>query len=154
MLASYLFLGTVQSAAQLMETTDFAGAERRLALTLKPNWLYKTNRSYYYMIKGTIATHLKDQVAAEKWFTMSKEAGLPSDNERAMVALHLANLAAAKGKWKEAMNHFRPTKNYKVSEPQLREQLKQFEKALTNRGQMKHHRHFGASKKAKRFKRM
>ena len=45
-LASYIFLGTIQSAAQMMQTMDLDGCEKRLALTLKPEWLYVTNRAY------------------------------------------------------------------------------------------------------------
>ena len=59
MLATYIFLGTVQSAATLMQNQDFDGANKRLALTLNPKWLYATNRAYFYMIKGSIALAFK-----------------------------------------------------------------------------------------------
>ena len=35
LLAGYIFLGTVQSAALLMQQSDFAGTEKRLNLTLE-----------------------------------------------------------------------------------------------------------------------
>ena len=46
-IVSYILLGTVQSAAQFIQTMDFEGAEKRLDLTPNPNWLYKTNGAFY-----------------------------------------------------------------------------------------------------------
>jgi len=42
LLVGYVMLGTVQSAAQIMNATDFEGAEKRLNLTLTPKLLYPT----------------------------------------------------------------------------------------------------------------
>jgi len=138
MLATYIFLGTVQSAAMLMQNADFDGAEKRLGLTLKPKWLYATNRAYFYMIKGSIALARKDVEAGEMWLKKAEEVKIPTDNEKAMLQLQLANIAASKGKWKQAELHFRNAKQCKITEPNVKEQFKQFEKAFSNRGQMKH----------------
>jgi tetratricopeptide (TPR) repeat protein len=140
LLVSYILLGTVQSAAMKIQTGDFEASEKKLDLTLNPKWLYKTNRSYYFLLKGTFAGQRNNFEEAEKWFNVSKQIGLPSDNEKAMVQLQLANISAAKGKWNQAKIQFREVKKLKVSEVQLKDQIKQFEKALTNRGQMKHMR--------------
>ena len=137
-LLSYILLGTVQSAATLVEQMNLGGATQRLNLTWKPNWLYKPNRAYYYIMKGTIAAQIKDNEEAEKWFMTAKNIGVPSGNESAMVELQLANLMAGKKKWNAAKNHLRAAKKNKITEAQLRDQIKQFEKALSNRGQMKH----------------
>ena len=138
LLLGYIFLGTVQSTAQLVQEMKFEEAEKRLALTFKPNWLYKTNRTFYYMIQGTLAMNRKDNDAAEMWLTKAQEIELPSDNEKAMVLLQLANIHAGKGKWNKAKALFQSAKKLKISEPMMKEQMKQFEKALTNRGQAKH----------------
>lgn len=137
-IASYLFLGTVQSAAKMMEQMDFEACQRRLNLTFRPKWLYVTNRAFYYIIKGTIALNTGNNKEAEEYFNIAKDLKLPSDTERAMVLLQLANINAGKGKWAQAKSYFLQLKKYKVTEPQLKEQIKQFEKALSNRGQMKH----------------
>ena len=138
MLLSYIFLGTVQSAAVLMQNSDFDGSEKRLNLTLKPGWLYATNRAYFYMIKGSIALARKDVEEGEMWLRKAEEVDVPTDNEKAMLQLQLANIAASKGKWKQAEQHFRTAKQCKITEPNVKEQFKQFEKAFSNRGQMKH----------------
>lgn len=138
LLASYIFLGTVQSGAQLMQSADFEAAEKRLDMTLKPAWLYATNRAYFYMIKGSIALAQKDTEQGEMWLKKAEEVNVPTDNEKAMLQLQLANIAASKGKWKQAERHFRTAKQCKITEPNVKEQFKQFEKAFSNRGQMKH----------------
>jgi len=137
LLASYIFLGTVQSGAMLMQNADFDAAENRLNLTLKPGWLYATNRAYFYMIKGSIALARKDTEEGEMWLKKAEEVDVPTDNEKAMLQLQLANIAASKGKWKQAERHFRTAKKCKITEPNVKEQLKEFEKAFSNRGQMK-----------------
>jgi len=72
LLAGYILLGTVQSTAQLVQEQQFEEAEKRLALTIKPGWLYKTNRAFFYMIKGTLAMNRKDHTAAEEWLTKNQ----------------------------------------------------------------------------------
>ena len=137
LLASYIFLGTVQSAAELMQKTDFIACEERLNLTWKPEWLYVTNRAFFYLIKGSLALNAKANDEAEGWFLKAKELKLPSDNERAMVLMQLANINAMKGKWKIAQQSFREVKKLKVTEGQLKEQIQQFDKALKQSGQAK-----------------
>lgn len=133
----YIMLGTVQSAAKKMEKMDFLGAEERLRLTLTPRYLFKTNRAYYFMLRGTIALNLKNNDEAEQFLIKAKETGLATGNEKAMVHLQLANLAAGKNNWNGALMHFRQAKKFKVTDPQLREQMRQYEKALANRGILK-----------------
>jgi tetratricopeptide (TPR) repeat protein len=138
MLVAYLLLGTVQSAAMFMQTADFEACEKRLNLTLSPRLLYATNRAYYYMIKGSIALARKDVETGEMWLKKAEAVKVPTDNERAMLQLQLANIAASKGKWKQAEIHLRNAKQCKITDPNIKEQYKQFEKAFTNRGQAKH----------------
>jgi len=136
-LASYIFLGTVQSAAQLVQAGDVDEAEKRLNLTLKPDWLYVTNRAYYYLMHGTVSLQKGNTDKAEEWFAKAETLELPSDNEKAMVQLQLASINANKGKWKAAQLHFRNVKKLKVTEPQMKDQIKQFEKMINNRGSIK-----------------
>jgi len=137
LLISYILLGTVQSAMQLLQESKFEEADKRLDLTLKPEWLYSGNHAYYHTIKGMLAASRKDNSAAEKFFTKAQEIGVASDNESAMLELQLANIAANKNKWQQAKAHFKKLKGLKVTEPQLKDQIKQFEKALKQRGAMK-----------------
>lgn len=136
-LASYIFLGTIQSASEMLQKMDFEGAEKRLNLTYFPNWLYVTNRAFYYILKGSLAAQRKDNNAAEGFFNQALELNLPSDNEKAMVLLQMAGIQAQKNNWTGAKNYFYQAKKLKITESQLKEQFKQFETAIENRGQMK-----------------
>lgn len=137
LLASYLLLGTVNSAAKLVQIQDFAGAEKRLEMTISPKLLYVTNRAIYYIMKGSIAMNNKDNNAAEDLFQKALALKLPTDNEKAMVLLQLANISAVKNKWNAAKIYFKDAKKLKVTEPAIKEQVQQFEKAFANRGQAK-----------------
>lgn len=137
LVVGYLLLGTINSAAMLVQEGKVDEAEKRLALTLTPKFLYVANRAYYFMLKGTIAMSRKEMDESEMWLRKAQEVKLPSDNEKAMLELQLANIAASKGKWNQAHLHFRKIKELKITETAIKDQVKQFEKALENRGQMK-----------------
>jgi len=137
LLISYFLLGTIMSAAEMIQESNFAGADNRLNLTFFPKWLYVTNRAVYYIMRGAIAMDKKDTKAAEELFQTANSMKLPSDNEKAMVLLQLANINATKNKWSAAKNYFREAKALKVSEGAIKDQLNQFEKVLQNQGQVK-----------------
>lgn len=137
LLISYILLGTVQSAAQLMQSMDMDAANKRLNMILKPEWLYSANRAYYYMLKGTIAQNDKKMEEAEQFLQLAKATKLPSDNERAMVNIQLANMQANRGNWTLAKQFYREVKDLRITEPQIKEQVEQFGKALKNSGNIK-----------------
>lgn len=137
LLASYFLLGTVSSAAQMVQSMDFDGAEKRLGLTASPKMLYVTNRAFYYILKGSILMNKKDNNGAEELFEKALELKLPSDNEKGMVLLQLANINGSKNKWNAAKRYYKEAEKLKITESQLKEQLDMFKKALNNRGQAK-----------------
>ena len=137
MLASYIFMGTVQSAGTLMQEMKFDEAEKRLDMTVKPNWLYKTYRALYFLLKGSMAMQRKDNDTAEMWLTKAQSIELPSDDEKAMVALQLASINANRGKWTAAEKHHRILKSLNVRTPQIKEQIAQFDKMMKNKGAIK-----------------
>ncbi len=138
LLVGYILLGTVQSAAMMFQSQDLAALpeiKKRLGLTFFPQWLFKYNRAYFYMLHGNIASQEKDFEEAEKQFVKAQEIGLPSDNEKAMILMALANFRAQKNNWAAAENFFRQVKDLKVTEPMLKEQIKEMDKAMKQRGQ-------------------
>jgi hypothetical protein len=137
LLVGYLLLGTVQSAALIMQGGDLVAAAKRLDLTLTPRLLYVTNRAYYFLLKGSIAMANKQTEAGEVWLRKAQTLKLPSDNERAMIELQFASIHLNKSRWKQAETHLRNIKQLKVTEPMLKEQVVQLEKALQQQGQVK-----------------
>ncbi len=135
LLIVYFLFGSVNSAARQIQNGDFAKADKMLNLTLKPAWLYVTQRAIYYILKGSIAMNNKDTSTAESYFDQALGLKLPTDNERAMVLLQMANINASKGKWNTAKNYFREIKKLKVTEGTIKSQIDQFDKALQQSGQ-------------------
>ncbi len=131
LLASYFLLGTVQSASTLMQDGDFQGADKRLNMTVLPKWLYVTNRAIYKILKGTIASQTGDNKTAEGYFNEALAMDLPTDNEKGMVLLQLANIQANKNNFTGAKNYFSQAKKLKITEPQIKEQLDLMDKAFS-----------------------
>ena len=137
LLIVYILFGSVNSAAKHIQTGDFVTAEKKLGLTLKPDWLYVTQRAFYYIMQGSISMNNKDSKTAEEHFDKALKMDLPSDNEKGMVLLQLANINATKGKWNTAKKYYREIKQLKITESQIKEQVDQFGKALSQSGQIK-----------------
>lgn len=137
-LVSYFLLGTIQSAAQFLQTEQFDEAEKRLNLTVKPDWLYKTNKAMYYILKGGLSMNKKEFSEAEEYFKIAEGIDLPTDDEKAMIQLQLASINAQKNKWNAAKRYYMNLKKLKPTQSQIKAQIAQFDMAFKNRGQMKH----------------
>lgn len=138
LLATYILLGTIQHTAKVLQASqDYREAEKWLNLTWKPEWLYVTNKAYYYMMKGTISQGLGRNDEAETWLQKAQGLSLPTDNEKAAVQLQLAAIAIQRQKINLAKNYLKNIKELNVTEPMLKEQIKQFDKAMAQQGQMK-----------------
>lgn len=137
LLAGYFAFGTIQSAGMLLQQMQFDEAEKRLNLTFFPDWLYKTNRAFFYILKGSIAMQRKDADTAEIYLEKARAIDLPTDNEKAMVELQLASINANKGKWQAAEIAYRNIKKLNVTEPQIKAQIAEFDKVMQNKGAIK-----------------
>lgn len=134
----YFLFGTIQSASQLLQDQKFAEAEKRLALTIKPNWLYTTNRAYYHILKATIAMQRQDFDTAEESLKTAQSIQLNTDDERAMVQMQLIHIYYSRQQFNKAKYHLDQCKKLKITQSVIRDQLKNFDQALEQRGQMKH----------------
>ncbi len=144
LLLSYILLGTIMSASEMIQKMDFDGAQQRLKMTLNPKWLYVTNRAMYYILQGTIDSNKGDNKSAEIYFNQALELDLPTDNEKGMVLLQLANIQATKGNMTGAKNYFAQLKKLNVTESKLKDQIAFMEKAIkNNEAQMKAARSMG-----------
>lgn len=137
LLAGYILLGTIQSTSELMQAQRFEEAERQLSLTKFPRYLYPANRAYYYLLRANLAQARKDTKEAETYLHKASTIKMPSANETAVVQLQLANIAAQKGQWPEVNKRLQAVKKLDVSEPMIREQTGQLEKAYRNRGNVR-----------------
>jgi tetratricopeptide (TPR) repeat protein len=145
LLIGYFLMGTIQSAAGIMQAGDLDGTIKRLKLTYFPALLLKPNKAYHQMLLGTVAGQKQDLLTAELHFEKAKSLGMQSDNERAMIYLQLASIAAQKNNWQKATHLYNQLKKFKVTEPQLKNQVKEFEKAIKQRGQIQSAQRMGLS---------
>ena len=136
LLVGYLMIGTVQSASLLMQKQDIKGAKARLGLTFFPKLLFGPGRSAYYMLKGSFAMQDKDYSAASESFKESEKSKYTSDNEKAMILLQQANLAAMKNNFRQATSLVQKADELNVTESMIKDQIKQFKQALGKSGQM------------------
>ena len=135
LLGGYFLLGTVASAAEFIQVMDMDGAEKRLNLTFFPKLLYVTQRAIYFVLKGSIAAHRNHTKEAEGYFNKALSLNLPSDNEKGMVLLQMAGIQAKKSNWPGAKNYMSQFKKLKISEPLIKQQGEEFEKAIAQSGQ-------------------
>ncbi len=135
LLAGYLMLGTIMSTNQLLSQQRLEEAEARLNLTLSPKLLLVGYKGVYYMTMGAIYMQKRDFGTAENWIRKSLDAGLPSDNERAAAWLQMVMIAAGKNNLKAAQNHLAEAKKLNVTEPMLKEQIKEVDKQMKQAGQ-------------------
>lgn len=137
LLVSYIMLGTVQSAALFMQSSDFEACEKRLSLTLSPNWLYVTNRAYYFLIKGSIAMQRNQIDVAESWLQKAQQLKLPTDNEKAMILIQMINIHMNKNRLTQANNAYRELKKLNVSGDVFKDQIKMIDEVMKQQGKMK-----------------
>lgn len=135
MLAGYLMLGTILSTNQFLSQQRLAEAEKRLKLTFFPRILLVGYKGVYFMTHGALAMQKKDFTAAEGWLKKSLAAGLPSENEKGAAMLQLVLVAAAKNNFKSAQMQFAELKKLNVTEPMLKEQIRDVEKQLKQASQ-------------------
>ena len=134
LLVGYIAFGTVISAGQIAQTQDFAGAEKRLELTLKPEWLYSTNRAMYYMMRSSFEVQKNNNAKAEEYLDKASAIKLNTDNEKGMIEFQLAGIAAKKGNFNKVKIHLKNLKALNITEPALKEQVVEFEKMLKQYG--------------------
>jgi len=137
LLASYIFLGTIQSAAAFMQSSDFDACEQRLSLTLFPNFLYSTNRAYFYLIKGSISLQRNQTEEAEEWLNKAQSIKLPSDNERAMILIQMINIHLMKNRFTQANNAYRELKKLNITLDVFKDQIKMLDDVMKQQGRMK-----------------
>jgi hypothetical protein len=134
LLLGYIFLGTILSTNQLVSQMRLDEAEARLKMTYFPNLLLMGYKGVYYMTHGGIAMQRRDFATAEIWVKKALDAGLPTDNERGAAQMQLVMIAAGKNNIKAAQSHFADLKKLNITEPMLKEQMKEIEKQLKMAG--------------------
>ena len=144
LIVGYFLLGTIRSASELLQEQKLDEAEKQLALTKYPQYLFPANRAYYYMLQANMALVRKDTKKAEALLRQASAIDMPTPNETAVVELQLANIAAQRGSWPEVNKHIQRIRKLSVNEPMIIEQVGHLEKAYRNRGNVRLAQRMGA----------
>jgi len=134
LVVGYIAFGTVITAGQIAQTQDYAAAEKRLDMTWFPKYLYSTNRAMYYLMKSSFEMHKGNNAEAEAYLDEAAKIELNTDNEKGMIEFQLAGIAARKNNLQKVKLHMKNLKKMKITEPALKEQIKEFEKMLSQSG--------------------
>lgn len=127
---AYFLFGTIASTSEILNTGDYLKAEKNLALTFRPNWLLKFYRGYYLQLKGFIEIQKKNVDAGEDFLLQAREMGLPTNTDKATVALQLASLSFNKRNFQKASTYIREIKSLDIKEKVILEQVAQMEQAI------------------------
>jgi hypothetical protein len=130
LLLGYIFLGTIISTNMLIGEQRIDEAEQRLKLTFFPKLILPGYKGVYFMTHGAIAAQRKDMGESERYLRKALEVGLPSDNERAAAKLQLLALTANKTTKAALQHQFNEIKELNITEPMIREQVKEIEKQI------------------------
>ena len=135
MLVGYILLGTILSTNQLLGQQRLDEAEARLKLTFFPKLLLVGYKGVYFMTHGALAMQKRDFNTAESWLRKALDSGLPTDNEKGAAVLQLVMIAASKNNLKSAQTQFAELKKLNITEPMLKEQIREVEKQMKQAGQ-------------------
>lgn len=79
-------------------------AMKHLNRIKQPQYLIKTQRAYYYYLKGLTGSQTAGMGETEKMFRKALEIGLRSDQDKAIAKMNIGAICMGKGKKREAQN--------------------------------------------------
>lgn len=135
LITKYILIGTVNGAAMSLQSQQIDKAERLLSYTKFPQWLRFGYQGIFYFLKSIIAMQRKDFKASEEYTHKALAIGLPSDENEALAYINLAGIYANQRRIREAKDYVQRAKKLKVTEPMIKEQIKQIDDALHGRNQ-------------------
>lgn len=111
----YFKEGTVVMAAREFHAKNYDGAEELLKEIEDPDRLGRHRRGFYEFIYGNVELHRQNYEEAEKHFQIASNFPLRNQNDKAIVMVHLANLALRKKEYTRAQAYVDKAKTYRIS---------------------------------------
>ena len=140
LISGYLLFGTVNGALYMLNRAKAEEAEKLLAQTYKPEWLFKSHKAYYYFTKGLILLHKVNKpskndalylLEGEEHLLKSLDFGLPRKHERAMAYLNLAAVAIRKKDKTKAQEYYDGVKENETDNLRLQKSLEELQAAIS-----------------------
>jgi len=139
LIAGYLLFGTVNGALFMLNGGKVDEAEKLLAQTYKPEWLFKSHKAYFYFTKGLIALYKASKgdsstslylKEGEDHLLKSIDLGLPRKQEKAMAYINLAYVAHRKNDKEKLVEYFKAAKENESNNLRFQKSLEDLENAI------------------------
>lgn len=129
LLWGYFRYATVKLALNRIRKEDYVEAKRLIAYTDKPDRLSKSQKAYFFFVKGFIAREEEQYDDAEMLLEEALTIGLSKENDRAMALLALADIAMVRRRRTQARTYVAKMKNLKV-DPKLMPSIRKMQQWL------------------------
>ncbi len=125
----YYRSGTVWLAYQQLRRQNYNKAITYLNLTKYPDKLAKSQKGYYYFIRGFVAMEEEQFEQAKNEFQQALEAGLRTQNDEAIAYLQLTDISLIYEDKTQAQDYLNTIKTLKYK-PSLEEALDQIKEKM------------------------
>ena len=127
---TYYLFGTVGPAFHKLRRGKVDEAEHLINMIRRPDFLMKRHRAYYHFTKGMIALQKKELPSGEMHLKSALEAGLRTDNDKALVSLNLAHIYFLQKKTEDSRVFLSRAKSFESNDLLIQEKIKELEMAL------------------------
>lgn len=115
MTLGYFLNGAVYLAFRKLGKNDLNEADRLLQMTRYPQYLGRTQKAYYFYIKGCVEANKENLPQAAIAFETALRTGLRTENDKAIAMLNLAGIHYSLDEHEKAVKYLYAAKNLKYS---------------------------------------
>ena len=140
LIGGYFLFGTVNGALFSLNRGKVQEAEKMLLQTIKPEWLLKSHKAYYFFTKGLLALHKVNSHSeneqlylkeGEENLLKSLEIGLSRKQEKAMAYINLAAVALKKKNKEKLIEYCKSAKENTTKDLRLQKSIEDIEAAIS-----------------------
>ena len=140
LILGYIFFGTSTGALIMLNLGKVDDAEKLLNQTIKPDWLLKSHKAYYFFTKGLLSLHKasRNDEAVEIYLKEGEDfllnalnTGLSRKQEKAMAYLNLTHVAYRKNDKEKTKFYFENLKNNETGDLRLKKNIEDLETAIS-----------------------
>ncbi|MEM7104192.1 MAG: hypothetical protein AAF502_13725 [Bacteroidota bacterium] len=129
LLLAHFKYGSVWPAFRALQKGDFDKAEDIIHQVKRPDWLAKSAKGYYFLVKGLIAMNEKEFEESKQFLRKALETGLRTENDQGLVLLNMAHISYVQQKPNEAIVYIKEGKQLEIN-PFLKKKMEELEVAI------------------------
>lgn len=125
----YFKSGTVYLSFKYLSNGDYGKAEDRLKQTKNPEWLSKTQKSYYHFCWGFILANKQELSKSVEQFLLALQLGLRTENDKTIVLHQLAEIEFAQKNYSRSQDYLNQAKQLEYK-PLVKSEIDKLQKQL------------------------